>query len=305
MKTSLIINKLRPGFCCWSDGFVDDDGSWVIANDRGMIARVSPKFDQNNAIERLDLQKLERMKKVDGTDFMWPSDDPDIEAMVKLKNGDILVCYERKARWFIYKDVFEKAFAEVNCPSTLLQIAKKSNFTNNGLQESLGVFPDGKIVLLTEGKAQITTRDGRAVDTIVGWIGTDKGAGTEPDRFSFSEFYYDNSESNLMVSGLVCSQSNSDYCFCIERRFDAQTGIVTGRIVYLCVSCLTEGQTIKPKLLFPLCPQPFPSENYELIIIQNVGDERYFFIMVDDNDNPKQKTIIAQAKIDRSMYSFI
>ena len=282
-------------FCCWSTGFLGTNGNWFLFNDQGYVLEATPTFDSDKKINGLTQVKLQKMKNVSGKEFS-KADDPDIEAACLLKDNSVLVMHERKAAWFVYKDVSKNPVL-VNAPTELVALTQGNSSQTNLLVEGVCCLPSsGDVICMTEGRFAVS---GKSKNVHHGWRGNDGGADASPARFTFKQFYYENS-TDLLVSDLACS-SDGTRIFILERLFNSSTNIVTCRVSYFNVSSITENATVTSTLLINISPTPFPSENYEILLFDTKDSKKYLFCMSDDNKRASQKTIITQTAIDDSI----
>lgn len=194
----------------------------------------------------------------------------DAEGLAVAPDGSFLVAFEGAHRIWRYRPpprTFESIPVPVEIPSALTRAPA------NGGIEGIAMFPDGRLLLLTENF-------GNSDGSFKGWL-TDAGRFEEISYLPARGFHVTD-----------CAALDNGDLLVLERRY-VPLGILSARITLVKGNDLRPGAKLAGKELLKL-EQPLAAENYEALAVQQTPKGTIIFIASDDNYSSFQQTLLLQ-----------
>lgn len=257
----------------YSGMIIDDAGSRLIAvSDLGhwLVARL--QRDETGGLRGVGETEIHPMRDRAGRPFTkkWAGD---AEALERLPDGSLLVAFENLHRVLRYAgpEPWLVAAELVPVPEA---IARQEV---NGGVETMALFPDGRLLLLSE-------TDERPDGTLTAWLRTGDG---------WMELGYTQSGDYRPVDAKVLPDGD---LLVLERYFSLLGGF-SSRLIRVAAAEVRPGATMRGRLVAEITA-PMANDNFEALAVERAPDGGTFvFILSDDNRMIIQRTLLLQFRL--------
>lgn len=258
-----------------SDMHLASDGTALLAiSDIGWWWRLDLRRDAQGRLEGIGPAEAAPLRDETGRSVADRKMEADAESLTRLADGHWLVGLERRHRVWEYDSGADDAAlppgpaSPYGAPAAILDLPE-----NNGI-EAMAALPDGRLLLLAEGKENQT-------EDSAGWIG--RPGAWEPLTLARTGRFRPTSLTRLPSGDLLL----------VQRSFTPAEGPAV-RLSRLALPSVAPGARLLPEPLAEWRP-PLTVDNFEAVAAEPApGGGTYIFIVSDDNQNPLQRTLLLQ-----------
>jgi hypothetical protein len=257
----------------YSGMIIDEGGLRLVAvSDLGhwLVARL--RRDETGRLRGVGEAEIHPMLDRRGKSFTIKRAG-DAEALERLPDGSLLVAFEQVHRVLRYAGPEPwRSAAEVQAVPAAI-----SRQSSNGGIETMALFPDGRLLLVSETEE-------RADGTLIAWLRT----GTD-----WAELGYAQRDSYRPVDAKVLPDGD---LLVLERYFSLLGGFST-RLMRVAAGDVRPGATMRGRLVAEIS-SPMVTDNFEALAVEPAPDGGTFvFILSDDNRVAIERTLLLQFRL--------